>query len=89
MSDIENTQNSNQDGLTARCMWALGAEKKIITTNKAVKQYPFYSPDQFFVLNNSSEGLVSFLASDFKMSNEVREIIKQYRIDNWLRLMVN
>lgn len=86
---VVDTQNSNQDGLTARCMWALGAEKKIITTNKAVKQYPFYSPDQFFVLNNSSEGLVSFLASDFKMSNEVREIIKQYRIDNWLRLMVN
>ncbi len=85
---ILDTQNSNQDGMTARFMWALGAEKKIITTNKAVVENTFYSPGQIYVLSDSTlDGVMNFISSDFKMSEEMRGIVQQYRIDNWVDTM--
>ena len=79
----------HQDGLTARFMWALGAGRKIITTNKAVRQYDFYTPEQIYVVEDI-EGLISnshfdnFVQSDFKMQNNIRSKIETYRIDKWL-----
>ena len=78
-----------QDGLTARFMWALGAEKKIITTNKIVKQYEFYSPDQFFIIGEDSiSKLNEFINAKFSMSLKTRATISQYRIDNWLDVIL-
>jgi len=90
---IVDTSAPHQDGLTARFMWALGAERKIITTNQTVKEYNFYSPKQIFVVDEVSnlkqncQELVSFVISDFKMNEQVRESILKYRLDNWLYSM--
>ena len=82
---ILDTQASYQDGLTARFMWALGEEKKIITTNDNILKYPFYTPEQFYILNeNNLSGIPEFLKKDFVMTDSNRKIVAQYRIDNWL-----
>lgn len=82
-----------QDGLTARFMWALGAEKKIVTTNAAVINYDFYTPEQIFVVDNVKEftkdpKFIDFINSDYKMSSVTREKILRYRLDNWIKYLL-
>lgn len=86
---VLDTQASYQDGLTARFMWALGAGKKIVTTNNNITKYPFYTPDQFYILKDkNSDGIIEFLKREFVMSSQNRTIINQYRIDNWLNTLL-
>ena len=86
---ILDTQAFFQDGLTARFMWALGAGKKIITTNNNITRYPFYTPEQFYVLKDKNfDGLKEFIKKEFVMSKANRAIINQYRIDNWLKTLL-
>ena len=87
---IIDTHVEYQDGLTARFMWAVGAEKKIITTNKIVKEYVFYSPEQFFILGEDSfDRLAGFVSTKFLMSEKNRKEVLKYRIDNWLETIIN
>lgn len=85
----------DQDGLTARFMWALGAEKKIITTNSVARYYPFFTENQILVLDENKslhrqEKLVrDFLSSDFEMDDKCRETIKRFRIDNWINVLLS
>ena len=86
---IVDTSAPYQDGLTARFMWALGEEKKIITTNKVVKNYDFYTPEQILVLPESTkdysrELIFNFIEKEYKMPQEIRNIISHYRLDNWI-----
>ena len=81
---IVDTNHPFQDGLTARFMWALGAEKKIVTTNTSVRDYSFYTKEQCFIIDDNWEELPDFLKSDYSMPDSIRTIISKYRIDNWL-----
>lgn len=79
----------HQDGLTARFMWALGAEKKIVTTNAAVKEYDFYTPQQIYVVDDietftESDSFRVFVNSEYRMSESIRSKVEKYRIDNWI-----
>lgn len=87
-SDIVlDTHNSFQDGLTARFMWALGAGKKIITTNKDAINYSFYSPDEIYIINDSYNISHDFLNKVYIQSDEIRKVVDKYRIDNWIKTM--
>lgn len=81
--------DSRQDGLTARCTWALGAEKKIITDNASIKRYDFYTPEQIFVVEDYSEKtkkkLIQFIDTSYSMDAKTRELISRFRIDNWIK----
>lgn len=73
-------------------MWALGAEKKIITTNAMVKQYDFYTPEQIYVVEDvenfvTEPAFESFMNREYHMSDDVRSKIETYRIDNWIKLL--
>lgn len=81
---ILDTQNPYQDGLTARFMWALGLEKKIITTNESARLYDFYDEKQIFILKDNYNELLDFIKTPFEMSDSKRKIIANYRIDNWI-----
>lgn len=91
---IVDTSAAHQDGLTARFMWALGLGRKIITTNESVKTYSFYSPHQIFVVKNSSEvilkkeEILSFVNEPFIMEPEIKSVVEQYRLDNWVRTIL-
>ena len=86
---VLDVQAPNQDGLTARFMWALGLGKKIMTFNWNVKRYPFYSPEQILVLDDSYNGIEEFINSGVTVSDEKKAIIDRYRIDNWLDTLLN
>lgn len=78
-----------QDGLTARFMWALGSGAKIVTTNKAIRDYPFYDENQIVIFDEKNPSLsMDFFQSDYEMNEKKREIINQYRIDNWVKTLM-
>lgn len=81
-------QPDYQEGFTARFMWALGLGKKIITTNANVTNYPFYDSRQFFIYNESGD-LVSFIERPFEMEEGNKKLIQKYRIDNWIKTILN
>ncbi len=89
---IVDTAVEEQDGLTARFMWALGAGKKIITNNRSVLSYPFYSAKQILIIGNSDtinlENLRSFIKDKDFARKEISQNINQYRIDNWIQTML-
>lgn len=90
---IVDSINPYQDGLTARCTWALGAEKKIITNNANILDYEFYDPEQIFVIKDYSEitrrELKAFVESDFTMKESNRQLINKFRLDNWLDIVLS
>lgn len=86
------TCNVLQDGLTARCMWAVGAGKKIITTNANIMKYPFYSPKQILVVKNGSfvrSLCENFIISDFTPDDNYYKTVNQWRIDNWIKTLLD
>lgn len=90
---IIDTNAPHQDGLTARFMWALGQEKKIITTNKAAARYDFFCPEQIFIVNNiedlcDDKKFEQFIHCPFSPSSHQQDIVSKYRIDNWVRYIL-
>ncbi len=89
---IVDTHPTYQSGLTARFMWALGARKKIVTTNKDVINYPFYSKEQIFILPESLQldnEFVNFINAPMRLSKDIEESIDKFRVDNWLRVVLS
>lgn len=83
-----------QDGMTARFMWALGAGRKIVTSNANILGYDCYSPEQIYVVKEEKtlmedENLRIFIKQDFKMAPDVRNKILPWRLDNWLSFLLN
>lgn len=72
---ILDINHPGQNGLTMRTFETLGAGKKLMTTNPKIKEYPFYDPQNIYVIER--EGMVfdeSFFGTDFKeMNSEIRE----------------
>lgn len=87
---VLDTNAFHQDGLTVRFMWALGEERKIITTNKAVREYDFYTSEQIYVVENrdtfvDSPEFLHFINTLYVMPPEIRARVNLYRIDNWIK----
>lgn len=72
---ILDINHPGQDGLTMRTFETLGAGRKLITTNPKIKKYPFYDPQNIYIIGR--EGIEfdeDFFRSDFKeMNSEIRE----------------
>lgn len=87
---ILDTSAPHQDGLTARFMWALGAEKKIITTNNSVKDYPFYTKEQILIYSSDTndDEIEKFITTPFAMPEYIKDIVSNYRLDNWLKTLL-
>lgn len=80
---ILDINHPGQKGLTMRTFEALGAGKKMVTTNAEVKKYPFYCPEIFYVIDRNNIQL----ETDF-FNKPVGEISEEmyYRcsIEGWL-----
>lgn len=73
----------NQTGLTLRTMEAIFFKKKLVTTNKAIKHYLFYHPDNIFILGEDSiENLSNFLEKDYHPLEHDK--INFFESQNWL-----
>jgi len=64
---ILDINHPGQNGLTMRTFETLGAGRKLITTNENIKKYPFYDPQNIFVINRVNlEFDVNFFKTPFK-----------------------
>lgn len=87
---IIDSNHPYQDGLTARFMWSLGLGKKIITNNKNILKYDFYSKEQIFVIddNTRDQELLDFITSKTDIPPRIKGLVDLYRIDNWLKTIL-
>lgn len=72
-----------QIGMTYRAMEALFYDKKIVTNNTHYREFPFYSPESIYFLEDGLEGLKDFIeAPEVKYDETIKDY---YSIQNWLR----
>jgi hypothetical protein len=73
--------NNVQSGYTMRTFEALGAHRKLITTNQGIMQEDFYTPESVFVLGAAGE----LPGRDF-FSAPVRAggAVEQYSLHSWI-----
>ena len=86
--------NSNQTGLSLRCMESLFFEKKIITNNKYINDYDFYNKNNILILrkNTSLKTIKLLLLSISTIKDFInspyesidKKIIKQYDYSSWI-----
>lgn len=81
---IVDIQHPKQTGLTLRCMEAIGAKKKLITTNVNIKGYDFYNPNNILVVDRMDPKVdQDFLSSEYKELPE--SIYEKYSISSWVK----
>jgi hypothetical protein len=79
--DIEHIE---QKGLTMRTLEMLGANKKIITTNKEIRKYDFYDPNNIYLIDRNNILIEPiFFESGFNPINQ--EIYNKYSITQWIK----
>ena len=72
-----------QRGLTIRTLEALGASKKLITTNSAVSEYDFYDPSNIAVIDRRFPCVdPAFLRSGYSPISP--SIVSRYSLAGWL-----
>lgn len=78
--DIE---HPNQCGLTMRSLEALGARKKLITTNVNIQKYDFFSKDNILVINRENPIISKefFESPCIELPSDLRN---RYSITGWL-----
>lgn len=76
-----------QEGISLRVFESLFFEKKLVTNNKCIVNYDFYDARNVFILGMDDETRFrDFILSPYVKMDE--EIINQYKVDNWLRKMM-
>jgi len=78
--DIEHPK---QSGLTMRTIEAIGARKKLVTTNQNIRDYDFYGDNVHIVDRNNPSIPPGFLVSPFREYSS--NIYAKYAIGGWLR----
>ncbi|ELC8354181.1 hypothetical protein ACV30Q_10145 [Clostridium perfringens] len=85
--------HSRQSGLTMRTIEALGARKKIITTNKEIKNYDFFNSNNIFILDEEVlnkekfEEIEKFIKCGYQILDE--NIYSKYSISYWVNIIIN
>lgn len=72
-----------QNGLTMRTFEALAMDKKLITTNQNIKYYPFYHPENIFIIDRNNIKIPkSFIEGPTKKLED--SIIQSYSLSSWI-----
>jgi len=81
---ILDVEHNKQHGLTIRTIEMIGLQKKLITTNAAIKQYDFYRPANICVIDRENPVLdVNFLKTSYEALPD--EIYEKYSIGKWIK----
>lgn len=83
---VLDSAQAGQLGLTIRVIEALGAKKKMITTNKDVVNYDFYRPENIYVYKGKIDLSDTFFEEDYKEVDQ--EIYEKYSLRSWLKEIV-
>lgn len=80
---ILDINHPGQNGLTMRTFETLGAGRKLITTNENVKKYPFYNPQNIWIIHRAKPQYdTSFFESNFVPINE--DVYKSMSLTGWI-----
>ena len=79
---VLDSAQAGQRGLTIRVLEALGAKKKLITTNEDIVNYDFYRPENIYIYKNDVDLDNIFFKS--KYIDVPEEIYKKYSLRSWL-----
>lgn len=79
---VLDSAQEGQLGLTIRVIEALGAKKKLITTNKDIISYDFFHPENIYVYDGKIDYNNVFFRKDYRELDE--EIYKKYSCRSWL-----
>lgn len=83
---VLDSAQAGQLGLTIRVLEALGAKKKLITTNEDVVNYDFYSEDDIYVYDGKFFDFNSpFFQKPYKQID--KKVYEKYSLRNWFREM--
>jgi hypothetical protein len=76
-------QHPTQTGLTMRTIEVLGSKRKLITTNKEIKKYDFYRPENIFVIDREFPDFdFEFLKQPY--SDLPNDIYEKYSLKGWV-----
>ncbi|UUC45326.1 lipopolysaccharide core biosynthesis protein rfaS [Flavobacterium cerinum] len=80
--------HENQTGLSFRPFEAMGFRKKLITTNRHIRNYDFYNPDNIFIWTDTTTKIPeSFLNTPYQeIPTEIRN---KYSLKNWIESLLN
>lgn len=82
-SCVLDIQHPKQTGLTIRTFEVIASNKKLITTNNAIKEHEFYDPKRIFVVSRANPIIpLSFLKS--KNYPVPESFIGKYSLNAWL-----
>jgi hypothetical protein len=85
---IVDIEHPKQRGLTMRTFEALGANKKIITTNQQICNYEFYNENNILIVDRNTPYVPDiFLKSEYKPINSI--LYRKYSIAGWLDEVLN
>ncbi|MDR1302068.1 MAG: hypothetical protein LBK43_06325, partial [Treponema sp.] len=80
---IIDIEHPKQKGLTMRTFEVLGKEKKLITTNKDIRNYDFYNASNILVIDRLNPVIdKNFITTDYQQLP--MNIYYKYSIDGWL-----
>jgi hypothetical protein len=80
---ILDINHPNQNGLTMRTFEAIGAKKKLITTNRDISKYPFYNENNIFIIDREFINLDSnFFENDYIDMNP--DLYEKFSINGWI-----
>ncbi len=83
---ILDSAQAGQVGLTMRVFEALGAKKKIITTNDDIVNYDFFKPENIYVYTGNVDLNNVFFKSDYVPIDN--SIYKKYSLRKWLETIL-
>ncbi|APU99191.1 hypothetical protein K2F45_24265 [Sphingobacterium siyangense] len=81
--------NYLHDGLSFRVFEAIGFKKKLITTQKSIKEYDFYQPENILIIDSTTDydQVITFLNAPMQ---EISSIIKRkYSFSNWIKYVLD
>ena len=79
---ILDSAQEGQKGLTIRSIEALGAKKKLITTNEDIINYDFYRPENIYIYKGKIDTESPFFSCAY---TDIRnDVYQQYSLSNWL-----
>lgn len=83
---VLDSAQDGQLGLTIRVLEALGARKKLITTNEDIINYDFYTEENIYVYDGKSfDFSASFFIKPYKQID--KSVYEKYSLRNWIREM--
>lgn len=84
---ILDIQHPGQRGLTMRTLEALGARKKLATTNLHVRDYDFYDPNNIHIMDRDSPDIPeNFFASEYRQL--ASEVYEKYSMPEFLKSLL-